>query len=346
MKAAIYHGIENVTVEEVAMPACGDRDVIIRNVRGSICGTDIGAYYHGGDDAGIFPGHTFGHEMSAVVWQVGPDADPAIKKGMRVFPNPCLRRPADCGMSLLEICDECGGFSEYVQIEQARLDYNLFELPENVDFDEAAIIEPFSVAMHGVNKGRIKAEDKVLIYGAGMIGLCALSACIAKGVRNIVVVDINDWRLEKAKQMGAVVFNSKNGGTKEFLQQLYGAGSETMAGQSAVDIDLFIDTSGAPGIIPDVFSMAKNYARLVVVALYHRNVEINPYQITGAELEVIGSFAYTNDDIREVIAALAAKTTPVKQIITHHYPLDQINEAFAMTKNQNESLKVIIDHRE
>ena len=98
MKAAIYHGIENVTVEEMPMPACGDKDVIIKNVRGSICGTDIGAFYHGGEDAGIFPGHTFGHEMSAVVYEVGKDADPALKKGMRVFPNPCLRRPADCGM--------------------------------------------------------------------------------------------------------------------------------------------------------------------------------------------------------------------------------------------------------
>ena len=117
-----------------------------------------------------------------------------------------------------------------------------------------------------------------------------------------------------------------------------------MAGQSAVDVDLFIDTSGAPSIIPDVLGMAKNHARLSIVALYHRNVAVNPYQITGSELEIVGSFAYTNDDIREVIAALKAKSTPIKQIITHHYPLDKINEAFAMTQNQSESLKVIIDH--
>lgn len=69
MKAAIYHGIENVSVEEIPMPECGDNDVILKNVRGSICGTDIGAYYHGGDDAGFFPEHTFGHEMSAVVYK-------------------------------------------------------------------------------------------------------------------------------------------------------------------------------------------------------------------------------------------------------------------------------------
>lgn len=344
MKAAIYYGIEDVKVEEVPMPECGEKDVILKIVKGSVCGTDIGAYFHGGEDAGIFPGHTFGHEMSAIVYQKGSQVSDDIQVGMRVFPNPCLRKPADCGMSLLEICDECGGFSQYVQIEQAELNYNLFELPENVDFDEGAIIEPFSVGMHGVNKGRVKSGEKVVIFGAGMIGLCTLSACMSKGVKDIVVVDVNDWRLSVAKKMGAIPFNSTKGDLKAFLQELYGNQETTMAGQTAVDIDCFIDTSGAKVIIPSVFDMAKNYARLVVIALYHQNVEINPYQITGAELEVIGSFAYSNDDIKEVIEALHAKTTPVKQIITHHYQLDDIVEAFEKTKDQNSSLKIIIDH--
>lgn len=344
MKAAIYYGIEDVKIKEVPMPECGEKDVILKIVKGSICGTDIGAYFHGGEDAGIFPGHTFGHEMSAVVYQKGNKVSDDIQVGMRVFPNPCLCKPADCGMSLLEICDECGGFSQYVRIEQAKLNYNLFELPENVDFDEGAIIEPFSVAMHGVNKGRITEGEKVVIFGAGMIGLCTLSACIAKGVKDIVVVDVNDWRLSVAKQMGAIPFNSSKGDLLEFLQKLYGDKEITMAGQKAVDIDCFIDTSGASIIIPSIFNMAKNYARLVIVALYHNNIEVNPYQITGAELEVIGSFAYSNDDIKEVIEALHAKITPVKQIITHHFKLDDIVKAFEKTKDQNSSLKVIIDH--
>lgn len=80
MKGAIYHGIENVSVEELEMPECGDYDVILKNVKGSICGTDVGAYYHGGDDAGIYPENQFGHEMSSIVYQVGSKVDPSIKK--------------------------------------------------------------------------------------------------------------------------------------------------------------------------------------------------------------------------------------------------------------------------
>lgn len=348
MKAAIYHGIENVTVEELPMPECGDRDVIIKNVRGSICGTDIGAYYHGGDDAGIFPEHTFGHEMSAVVYKVGKNADPAIKVGMRVFPNPTLSKRPDSGLSMLEICDECGAFSEYVQIQDAKLDYNLFELPENVSFDEGAIIEPFSVAMHGINQVNVKSTDRVLIFGAGMIGLCALSACLSKGVKEIIVTDINEWRLSVAEKMGAIPFNSakgwKDGNVKEFLLDHFGSKEKTLSGEQAVDVDVFIDTSGASMIIPSVLEMAKTHARLSIVALYHRSIAINPYLISCAEIEIKGSFAYSNDDIREVIQALKEKSTPVSGIITHHYTLDQINEAFAMTKNQSESLKILIDH--
>lgn len=344
MKAAIYHGIENVTVEEVSMPECGDYDVIIKNVRSGICGTDIGAYYNGGEAAGIFPENQFGHEMASIVYKTGAKVDPEIKEGMRVFLNPCLSKRPDCGLSILSICDECGAFSQYVQVQDAKLHYNLFPLPENVSFDEAALIEPYAVGMHGVNKGKGKKGDRVVIFGAGMIGLSTLSACISKGIEEIVVVDVNEWRLEKAKEMGAIPFNANDGSLKEFLKDKFGSGLSSMAGQEAVDVDLFIDTAGAKNIMPDVLSMAKNYSRFVVVALYHHEVTINPYQILGAEMEVVGSFAYANSDIEEVIEALHAKTTPIEQIITHHFTLDKINDAFAQAKDANTALKVIIDH--
>lgn len=343
MKAAIYHGIENVTVEDIDMPECGDYDVILKNIRGSICGTDINAYYHGGDDLGIFPEHQFGHEMSSVVYKVGSKVDPQIKEGMRVFLNPCLCKRPDCGLSTIEICDECGGFSQYVAVQDAKLGYNIFELPENVSFDEAALIEPFSVGMRGVNMGKGQKGDKVVIFGAGMIGLCALSACLSKGIKDIIVVDVNDWRLSVAKDMGAIPFNSAQGDLKAFLSEKYGE-VITPAGQKAVDIDLYIDTAGVESILPTIFDMAKYHARCVIVALYHQNVSLNPYLITGSEMTVVGSFAYQTEDIVEVIEALHAKTTPIEKIITHHFPLDQINEAFHTAKNAHIALKVIIDH--
>lgn len=344
MKAAIYHGIEKVSVEEVPMPECGEYDVILKTVKGSICGTDIGAYYHGGDDAGIYPENQFGHEMSSVVYKVGDKVDPSIKVGMRVFPNPCLSKRPDCGLSALSICDECGAFSQYVQIQDAKLDYNLFALPDNVTFDEGAIIEPFSVAMHGTNVGCVKVGEKVVIYGAGMIGLCALSACISKGVKDIVVVDINEWRLEKAKEMGAIPFNAKNGNLLAFLQELYGNTLTNFGGSPAADIDVYIDTSGAKTIIPEVLGMSKMNSRLVIIALYHQESTFNPLDLVYSEMEIMGSIAYNDKDIKECIQALKDKITPVTKIITHHYPLDQISDAFKQASNAKETLKILIDH--
>ncbi len=344
MKGAIYHGIENVSVEEIEMPECGDYDVILKNVKGSICGTDVGAYYHGGDDAGIYPENQFGHEMSSIVYQVGSKVDPHIKKGMRVFPNPCLSKRPDCGLSSLSICDECGAFSQYVQIQDAKLDYNIFELPENVSFDEAAIIEPFSVGMHGVNVGRAKAGEKVVIFGAGMIGLCALSACISKGIKDIVVVDINEWRLSKAKEMGAAPYNANEGNLLGFLQGLYGDDLINFGGNKVANIDLYIDTSGANTIIPEVTKIAKMNSRLVIIALYHHESTFNPLDLVYSEMEIMGSIAYNDVDIKQCIQALHEKSTPVEKIITHHYPLKDIDQAFKQAAKSNETLKILIDH--
>ncbi|OGU00501.1 MAG: hypothetical protein A2X80_10365 [Geobacteraceae bacterium GWB2_52_12] len=343
MKAAIYHGIENVTVEDIQMPKCGPKEVILKTVRAGICGTDIGAYYHGGDDAGIFPGNQFGHEMASIVYKVGEKVPSNVKEGMRVFLNPILSKRSDCGLSLFEICDSCGAFSQYVQVQDAEIDYNLFPLPENVSFDTAALIEPFSVGMHAANAGSAKPGDKVVIFGAGTIGLSTMCACIGKGVKDIVVVDIDDWRLEKVKKMGAIPFNSAKGELLPFLQGLYGSLTNA-ASAPAANIDLYFDTAGAQSIIPGVLGMAKGGARLVIVALYHHNVEINPFQLLASEMNVIGSFAYQNTDIREVISVLKAESTPIDQIVTHHFPLEKLNEAFGVAKAGKNVIKILIDH--
>jgi len=88
-------------------------------------------------------------------------------------------------LSLFEICDECGAFSQYVQVQDAQIGYNIFPLPQNVSVDTAALIEPFAVGMHGVNMGGAKPSDKVVIFGAGTIGLCTMCACMGKGIKYI-----------------------------------------------------------------------------------------------------------------------------------------------------------------
>lgn len=128
------------------------------------------------------------------------------------------------------------------------------------------------------------------------------------------------------------------------MQDKFGADLTNFGGQPAVDIDIFFDTSGATSIIPEVARIAKNNSRLVIIALYHNMVTINPLDIVYSELEALGSFAYNNDDIRECIQALKDKSAKVEKIITHHFPLEKINDAFKQAAKADCTLKVLIDH--
>jgi len=343
MKAAIYHGIEKVTVEERPIPTPGPKDVVVRNIRAGICGTDVGAYYYGGEPVGILPENEFGHEMSSLVYAVGSEVRD-IKEGMRVFIDPCLSKPPGSAPPV-EIADMCGAFSEYVLIEEAAIDYNIYPLPDNVSFDEACLIEPFSVGTRGANIGRAKRGERAVVYGAGTIGLAAFAALKCKGLEEVVVVDVVPWRLEIAKKMGAIPFNAKTDGSLgEFLIKKFGGNLTNMLGQPAADVDLYLDAAGTANIIPEFLNICKWNARLVILAVYKISVEIAPFFILAAESEILGSCGYKTRDIKEAIEYLAGKNTGMENLITHHFRLDEINEAFKTANKLDQALKVVIDY--
>src|SRR5947209_18851526 len=108
-------------------------------------------------------------------------------------------------------------FSQYILVQDAKLEYNLFLLPDSLSFEDAVLIEPFAVGTHGKNTPQAKPQDHVVIYGAGPIGLCALSGLIAQGNNNVVVLDIDDSRLETVRKLGGIGSNPKSGETRSFL---------------------------------------------------------------------------------------------------------------------------------
>ena len=200
--------------------------------------------------------------------------------------------------------------------------------------------------MHGLNIAQAKSTDRAVVYGAGMIGLATLAACFSKGIKEVVVVDVNESRLKKAKDMGGIPFNSAKGDLKEFLLKKFGGNLKNFGGQDVADVDLYIDTAGAKSIIPEVLNMGKGLSKLVIVAIYHQDVTISPVQFFNSEMQIRGTAAYQNEDIIEVIKALEAKNTPIEQIITHHYSLENINDAFIKTKDTDSALKIVIDYEE
>ena len=145
MKALIYHGIGDVRVETRPVPECGPEDVIVRTVRASICGSDMTAYLHGGENINILPGREFGHEMVGYIWKKGERVT-GVQEEDRVFVEPAkaVEDPMEANMA--------GAFSQYMRVRRAQTGKNLYLLPDELSYDDAVLIEPLSVSTHAKNR--------------------------------------------------------------------------------------------------------------------------------------------------------------------------------------------------
>lgn len=342
MRAVVYNGIGKIDVEERPMPPMGPKDVILKNMRAGICGTDLGAYLRGGDDVGIFPGNEIGHEFVSVVHEVGAEVS-GITPGMRVWVNPVLSKRQGEGRSPVEIADSASGLTQYVQIHDAALGYNLYELPDNVSFDKAVVIEPFAVANHGVNTADPQPGQRAIIYGAGAIGLGVLCNLLAKGVKDVIVSDIVPKRLEIVEQLGGIPVNGKETDPIEFAIEKFGS-VEDMNGNKKPDVDLFFDAAGAPNAISDYVRGGKPTSKMVVLALSANTVEIPQAAFVLSELAILGSTAYNEKDISEVIGFLGAEAYDPTPVVTHHFAQEDAAQAFVTAiEDSDNAVKVVID---
>ncbi len=334
MKAAIYQGVGQIGIIDKPIPQLGDNDVLVQIKRAGICATDVTAYQYSGDLVNIYPGDEFGHEMVGVVTSVGAKVE-EFAPGARVFINP---------MSFAALGPERGGaFTEYVRVENAKLNHNLFLIPENVSFDEAVITEPFSVGIHGKNVPQVTKDSKVVIFGAGTIGLSALSGLIGMGLDRVIVADIDEARLKVVEEMGGTPLNSAKADLANSLLEFYGS-SYNALGVQVPDVDVYIDCAGAPGLAEQFLSLAKFGAKFVVVAVYKKKVEISLGNLMWAESSMMGSFMYTPQDIQEALHYLSQKNTPILRTITHQFPHNQIREAFEMAIQPAQAIKVVINY--
>jgi threonine dehydrogenase-like Zn-dependent dehydrogenase len=326
MKAGIYKGKLQAEVVEIPKPEVGPKDVLVKTVRSAICGSDVAG-------VGVEVGIQFGHETAGYVAEVGREVK-EFKEGDRVWINPMHSMPK------YKTC-QLGGFSEYIRVPDATLDHNLFKLADTISWDEAALIEPFGVGTHGKNRPGAKPGDHVVVYGAGSIGLFCISALVAQGIIPVVIdIAFSDYKKALLEKIGAVMC-PLDVDKFEFLKEHFGELPQRQSGM-AIDVDIVVDCAGAPNIIDDFFKLLKQNSRLSIVGV-NRPQEVNLGRMMSAEVAILGSSGYDRSDIEEVIDNLASKRTFVTDIITHHYPLDKLNEALNMAADREQSIKVVVD---
>ena len=336
MKALVFHDVGNVTLENLDIPDCTDNGVLIKVARAGICGSDIHAYTRGGMAGGVFiPDSQFGHEFVGEIVKVGKNVAGEFEVGQRVWGHPDYSHE-DPRWSCM-----AGGFAEYVPVVNAIKDVSVFVLPDDVSYADAVLIEPFGVATHTKNRIGVTADDKVLMYGAGPIGLLAYAAMVTQGVQDIIIAEQMPTRIDFARSLGADVYDNSDGpdGLWEYVAERFGTvtkNSYERPGASAI-----LDYVGLAVLAEEYVAHAMVGSRFGTVGMDPRPASINMMEMMSKEYSIAGSRGYTPDDIKEVIAALQAKKVDVQRYVTAEFALEDVAAAFEAACDKNTGLKVV-----
>lgn len=327
------HGVDDVRLDPIEPPRPGSSDVVIRVKACGVCGSDLTYIKIGGihrAPGGVTP---IGHEAAGEVIAVGNGVkDVAV--GQRVIVNP-MNTPSYIGSGGPE-----GAFTEELLVREARVGESLLPIPKGLPYEIAALTEPLSVALHGVNRAQAKPGDKVVVFGCGPIGLGMVLWLKDRGVDDVVALDLAPERLERARALGArAVINPAEEDVRARLRELHGAAR--VFSREAAGSDAYIDAAGAPDILSDVVRMAKLHARMVVTAAYMKPVPLDLGAMLTTEMTITTAVGYPTE-MPEVISALPRLREKVRSLISHRFPFDKVLDALSVAGTPG-SAKVMVD---
>lgn len=331
MKASVVSAPGETQVIDVPTPTVGPNDVLVKMRACGICGSDAFYISIGGLRADHMP---LGHEPAGEVVDIGSGVA-GLAVGDHVVINPMVAPSGIIGNG-----GASGALAEYLLIENAVRGESLEVVPAHIPFEVAALNEPMAVARHGVNQCRPKRSDKVLVFGAGPIGLGATIAFKSIGVSHVAVADLIPARLAKALKVGAdAVINSADEDVVARLIELHGAGESMFPGKAGTDI--YFDAAGAPAVITAALGAAKTGARLGVVAVHKEPVPVDFLSVMSNEITIVGSMGYP-DEIFEVTKDLIANWETYAEIVSHTIPFDDVDEALRMASTPGAADKVVV----
>jgi len=337
MKSVQTGAAGTVDVVDLERPAPGPDDVLVRVRACGICGTDATFLHLGGGPFG--PGGQMipvplGHEAAGEVVEVGADVT-GVKAGDHVVVNPQAAPTGiiGCGGAL-------GGMREYLLIENAAVGKSLAVIPDSMPFEVAALNEPMAVALHCVNRSQARTTDKVVVFGAGPIGLGATIWLKLRGVQHVVVADVIPARLETALAVGAdAVIDSSHEDATARLTELHGQSANAL-GQPRPGTDIYIDAAGAPAVLDTTLASAKWHAKLVMVAVQKKS-EADLSAMLRSELTLIASMGYPTE-IFEVTPELVKHSERFARLISHRVPFSSVEEAYNLATTPGAAEKVIV----
>ena len=330
MKIAMVHGPDDLRLDDITAPEPGVDDVVVRIAACGICGSDLSYVAMGGLGGGPMP---LGHELAGVVERVGSGVRD-LAPGEHVVVNP-MAAGNNIGNGGRE-----GGLAPLLLVRNAAAAPAVVPVPSHVPFARAALVEPLAVALHAVKRAAVGPAERVVVLGAGSIGLGMIYWLVRRGVRDVVAVDLSPLRRALALRFGArAALDPTARPLGEALAELHGAGS--LFGWPVVQSDVYLDAAGAAALIGEVVTLARAGARLVVVALHQRPVPVDFRMLLAKELTITAAIGYP-DEFPEVIEMLATGDDTVDAMISHQVDWDDLPGAFAAARDTARAVKVVV----
>ena len=325
MKAAILYKPLDMRIEEIEIPQIGPNEVLVRMKRVGICGSDVHYYLHGRIASFVIENPLIlGHECSGEIVEVGKNVS-NLEPGLRVVIEPgfVCGKCFYCKIGRYNLCREVrfygtppvhGAFAEYVTAPEQ----NVYPIPENLSYEEGAMIEPLAVGMMATKMGGVSVNDTVAVLGAGPIGQMILQAAKVHGAPEIYVTDIVNYRLEYAKKYGASeVINASSEDVVSKIDDL----------TDGEGVDVAIDASGAPSAIQQAISIVRPGGRIVLVGYPPSDVPLPIAEVISKEITLQGIHRYANV-YPAAIKAVSSGKAIVKPYVTHIFPFEKIVEGF------------------
>jgi L-iditol 2-dehydrogenase len=338
MRQAMMTSPGKIEFLNIERPRPADDEVILQVKRIGVCGSDIHVFH------GLHPYTSYpvvqGHEIGAVIDEVGADVD-GFRPGDKVvfMPQVTCGECYPCRHGMYHICDNLkvmgfqtgGAAQEFFPIKAEMV----LKLPESMTLDQAAMIEPVSVAVHALRRGGGVEGKKVVVLGAGTIGNLVGQVAQASGAAGVIITDVADYKLEKARQCG--LENPVNTQKEELGQAILRVFGPDKA-------DLILECVGVQDTMTQAVDSARKGSTIVVVGVFGKKPEVNLGLVQDRELSLVGTLMYQKQDYLQAIELVASGKLSLDHMITHRFSFENYLEAYTTIESSGgQYMKVMID---
>jgi L-iditol 2-dehydrogenase len=335
---AVYYNNRDVRIKEVARPVIGDKEILVKVMASGICGSDVMEWYRVPKAPKIL-----GHEATGVIEKVGSEVT-GYNVGDRVFVShhvPCDK----CYYCLRDNHTACetlhstnyfpGGFAQFIRVPEINVKKGIYKLPSEISFEEGTFIEPLGCVVRGQRLVGVQKDDVLLVIGSGISGILHVQLAKYKGVKRVIVADINSYRLGLAEKFGADFALDAKCGVPQKLKNLNG-------GRLA---DKVVICTGATQAALMALNCVDKGGSILFFAVPEPEVKlpIPINQFWRNEITLKTSYGAAPNDLAESLAILFERKLNVRDMITHKLSLRQAAEGFRLMAEAGASLKVILE---